>query len=109
MILRFREIDRDSFDDIKAGRKKIETRAATKKYADIKAGDKIKIVCGKDSIEKKVKKVTIFKSIPSMLRKYKPDKINPKAKTKEELEKMYCSFPNYQEKIKEHGIIAMEL
>ena len=109
MILRFREIDRDGFNDIKTGKKKVETRAATKKYVGIKAGDMVKIVCGKDSVEKKVKKVTIFKSIPDMLKKYKPNKINSKTETKEELEKMYHSFPDYKEKIKEHGIIAMEL
>ena len=109
MILRFRAVDRDGFNDIKAGRKKIETRAATKKYVEIKAGDILKIVCGKDYLEKKVKKVTIFKSIPDMLKKYRPNKINPKTKTEEELTKMYYSYPNYKEKIKEHGIIAMEL
>ena len=109
MILRFRAVDRDGFNDIKAGRKKIETRAATKKYVDIKSGDIVKIVCGKDSIEKKVKKVTIFKSIQDMLRRYKPNEINLKAESEEELMKMYNNFLNYREKIKEHGIIAMEL
>lgn len=107
--LGFREENRDIFEAIRDSRKKVETRAATKRYQKIESGDLIKFICGKDYFEKKVKKVRLFKNIPKLLKKFKPDQINPKCKTKEELTKMYYSFPNYKEKIKKYGLIAFEL
>jgi ASC-1-like (ASCH) protein len=54
--LRFREVDRGIFEDVLKSEKKIETRAATKKFLNIKPGDTIRCVCGKDRLEKRVKK-----------------------------------------------------
>lgn len=107
--LRFRAVNRDIFEAIRSGRKKIETRAATARYRNIKAGDALRFVCGKDSFEKGAKKVQIFKSISLLLRKYQSQDINPFVKSDVELQKMYYSYPNYREKIKQFGIIAIEL
>lgn len=52
--LRFRAANKDIFLDIKSGKKTVETRAATVKYQDIKDGDLIILVCGKDRFEKTV-------------------------------------------------------
>lgn len=109
MILKFNKINRDMFLMIRNGQKTIETRAATKKYRDIKTGDQIIFVCGKEKFIKKVKIVRIYKSISSLIRKYKPIQIVPTIKTSKELEKVYLSFPNYKEKIKKYGLIALEL
>lgn len=108
-ILRFREVNKDTFEAVKKWTKRVETRAATKKYIEIKTGDILQFVCGKDKFEKKVKKAKIFKSITSMLRKYRIKDINPFLKTKAELREKYYSFPGYEEKIKKHGLIAFEL
>lgn len=107
--LRFREVDRDIFDFVLSGEKKVETRAATKKFLNIESGDTIRCVCGKDRLEKKVKKVKIFKSVESLLKEYRPKEINPKALSRADLEKMYDSFPDYREKIKKCGLIVFEL
>lgn len=107
--LRFREVNRDIFDAIRSGRKRIETRAATVRYQKIKKGDRVILVCGKDLFEKHVEDVQIFKSIDSLLKKYKVWEINPNVKTEEELRKLYYSFPGYREKIQKHGLIAIEL
>lgn len=107
--LRFKEVDRGIFEDVLEGKKRIETRAATKKFLNIKPGNIIRCVCGKDRLEKKVKKVKTFKSINSLLKEYKPKEINPKALSKSDLEKMYNSFPSYRKKIKKHGLIVFEL
>ena len=109
ILLRFRAVNRDIFEAIQDGRKKVETRAATTRYRDIKAGDALRFVCGKDSFEKKAKKVQIFRSIPLLLQEYRADEINPFVKSEGELQKMYFSYPNYREKIKQFGIIAIEL
>lgn len=107
--MRFRAVNKDTFEAIKSGRKKVETRAATKRYADIKVGDIIIFICGKNSFQRKVKKVQIFETITAMLRKYKMKDINPFAKTEKEFRETYYSYSGYREKIKKHGLVAMEL
>lgn len=107
--LKFRAVNRDTFEAIKNGAKKIETRAATKRFKDIKAGDKVKLICGKDKFEKEVKKSQMYKTITAILRKYKPSEINPKCSTSKELREMYYSFPDYRKKIRKFGLIALEL
>lgn len=109
IILRFRESDRAIFEAVCNHKKKVETRAATSKFAEIKAGDSIILICGKDRLEKQVKKAKIFKTISAMLKEYSFKDINPLIDSVEELEKMYNSFPGYREKIKKFGLIALEL
>ena len=108
-ILKFRAVDRDIFKMIINGGKKIETRAATERYRDIKAGDIIILVCGDKRVNKKVKKVGLFESIVAVLKKYKPEAINPNIHTAQEAKAMWYSFPGYKEKIKKYGLIAIEL
>ncbi|MDP3697763.1 MAG: hypothetical protein Q8R55_07190 [Candidatus Taylorbacteria bacterium] len=107
--LRFRQTNKDVFTAIKIGKKKVETRAGSPRYFDIKEGDILVFVCGKNKFEKKVKKVRKFKSISALHKIYKPVEINPKTTTIAESEKMYHSFPGYKEKIKKYGLIALEL
>lgn len=109
IILRFRAVNRDIFLAIKNNKKKIETRAASKKFRAIKIGDKIILICGKEKIERYAKKIKVFKTIKALLRKYKPRQINPKTFSEKEITKMYYNFPGYKEKIKKYGLIAMEL
>lgn len=107
--LRFRAVNQDIFLDIKSGKKTVETRAATEKYKDIKEGDLIVLVCGKDRFGKTVKKATIFKSIKPLVKAYPIKKIMPHISTEKELQRAYYSYPNYKEKIKKFGLIALEL
>jgi ASC-1-like (ASCH) protein len=108
ITLRFREIDRDIFETILSGDKKAEIRAASPKFANLKKGDKILLVCVDDQAEKTIKTIEHFKSIDQLLLKYQPQDINPKISTREELIKMYHNFPDYEEKIKKYGLMAME-
>lgn len=107
--LRFSQMNYDIFRAIKSGKKRIETRAATPKNLLIKQGHILRLVCGDKEFKKDVLRVRIFKTIELLLLKYKPEEIHPKIKTKEELTKLYYSFPNYKEKIKKNGIVAFEL
>jgi ASC-1-like (ASCH) protein len=102
------KLNKDIFDAIRDGSKKVETRAATVKYKKLQAGDKVSFSCAGDSIEKQIRKINHFDSIDMLLKKYKPQDINPKLKTKEEIINMYHSFPGYKEKIEKEGIIAIE-
>ncbi len=108
-ILRVAEINKDTFDYIKSGKKKIETRAGSIKYRKIKEGDIIVLCCGGKKLEKKVKKVSHFKSIDAILKRWKPNQINPATKTKAEAIKAWHSYPGYEEKIKKYGLIAFEI
>ncbi len=109
IILRFRGVDNDGFDEIKNGLKTVETRAATTRYRDIKKGDIIIIVCGKQRITKQVKRARHFKTIENMLKAIPLKKIMPSIKSVIEARKVYYSYPGYKEKIKEFGLIAWEL
>lgn len=107
--LKVRASDKDIFDALASGQKKIETRARTEKYKNIKAGDFVIFACGAKRIKKRVKKVECFRSIAAILKKYKPKDINPKIKTAKEAVEMWHSFPGYNVKIKRCGLIAMQL
>lgn len=108
-VLRFRAVNQDIFEAIRNGKKKIETRAATKRYKSIRAGDTIRFLCEGREFKKRVRKVMIFKSITSLLKKYRPKQVNPRTATEKELRKVYYSFPAYREKLKKCGLIAIEL
>ncbi|MEK7654269.1 MAG: hypothetical protein AAB345_03220 [Patescibacteria group bacterium] len=108
-ILKFRAVNQDTFEAIRDGKKKVETRAFTVKYRNIKAGDELTFSCGKDKFSRKIRTVKVFKSITALLKKYKPRQIHPKMKTAEELTALYHSFPGYEQKIKKFGLLAMEL
>jgi|SRR3989338_4368051 len=107
--LRFRQVNRNIFDAIRDGKKKVETRAHTARYQHSKRGDTLVFVCGRERFKRRVKRALRFKSINAMLRVYKAHNINPFVSSKKELEKIYGSFPGYKEKIKKFGLIAMEL
>lgn len=107
--LKFREVNRDIYEAILRGDKKVETRAATPKFLDLKPGDILKIACGKDYFEKVAKRVRIFKTIENLLEEYSVPEINPAMNSIEEIKQMYYSFPEYEEKINNYGIIAIEL
>ena len=104
-----RAVDRAIFQAIKTGRKKIETRAPTAKFRKIKTGDTVIFVCGREKFKRKVKSARVFKSIAALLRCYRVRQINPAIASAKELTKMYYSFPNYKEKIKKFGLIALKL
>ena len=108
MKLVFNSINKDIFLMLQDGRKKIETRAATIKYKKLKIGDDIIFSCGGESFDRKIKKITYLDSIKSLLEIYNPEDINPAIKEKDELVAMYHSFPGYEEKIKNNGIVALE-
>ena len=109
MVFKFRAVNRDIFEAIREGKKKIETRARTEKFVTIRSGDMVTCICGEDSFEKRIKAVKSFKTIAEMLKEYAVREINPRVQSTRELEEMYDSFPGYSEKIQQYGLIAFEL
>ena len=108
-ILPIRQTDRATYNLIKSGEKRVETRAASPRYKDIKDGDIVVFKCGNDSFERIEKKARKFNNVDKILDHYDVKDINPGVNTVEELKLMYNSYPNYAEKLKKYGIIAFEL
>ena len=105
----FAQINKDIFEAIRDGKKKVETRAGTVKYQKIKVGDVIVLSCAGEKFEKKIKKIRHFSGIEEILKVYKPEEINPKTHSEEEAAQMYHSFPGYKEKIELFGLFAFEV
>lgn len=108
-ILKFREQNRDIFEAIRTGKKKIETRAATPKYRAIRVGDTVELVCGDERFTKTIGSVELFKTVDALTKTYAPRDINSSVRTNEELAAMYLSFPGYKEKLQQYGIVAWKL
>ncbi|MEK9152290.1 MAG: hypothetical protein AAB692_02895 [Patescibacteria group bacterium] len=108
-VFRFREENRDIFEMIRSGKKRIETRAASPKYIDIQAGDQAVLVCGPDRFLKRIRAVRHFRTVAAMLKVYGVRKISPRIASAAALHKVYAGFPGYKEKIRAHGILAFEL
>lgn len=107
-VLRFRANDK-SFEKIIDNRKTVETRAATDKYKKVKVGDRLVIVCGKNRLEKEVKKVEHFKSIEAMIKKIPFRKVMPSVSSVAEMKKVYEGYTGYKEKLKKFGLVAWTL
>lgn len=108
-VLRFRAVDKRNFDALCDGRKAVETRAATKRYRGIQAGDQVKVTCGKESVKKEVVAVEIFPSIEAMAEAIPFKNIMPYAETLDEVRNEYYGYPGYKEKIAEYGLVALTL
>ncbi len=107
--LKLRSTDKEIFEAIKSGRKKVETRAATVRNVKMQAGDEVLFVCGKQSLKKSITKATKYRTIKAMLKDYEVKQIAPDLKTENELRDMYFAWPSYRDKIKQFGLIALEL
>lgn len=109
MRLVFAKENKDIFEAVRNGVKKVETRAATKKYLRIQKGDIVDFSCEGVTFSKEVIEVKVFSSVKELLKVYAPKDINPKLSTENEVTEMYASFPGYLEKIKEFGLVALLL
>ena|ERR1700722_2085708 len=108
-ILRFHVRDKKNFFEIKDGLKVVETRAASPKYREVNRGDVLVIVCGKHRLEKRIKRVRIFKSIGAMVKVIPRQKIMPSVESMREMRQVYYGYLNYREKLKKYGVIAFDI
>lgn len=105
----FEEVDRHNFEDVRNGVKTIETRAATEKYQAVQVGDEITLQCGADTITKKVTKKFTWPTIEAMFEEVPLKRVMPDLDTIDQVRARYNSYPNYTEKLKQHGIVGFEL
>ena len=107
-ILRFRKADRADFLLLRRGIKRVETRAATPRYAKIAAGDAVQVRCGDEQTTKRVREVRRFRSIGALLRAIPHRDIMPRAASSADVRRAYAGYGN-AEKIRRHGILAFIL
>lgn len=105
----FREVDRINYERVRSGVKSIETRAATVKYQPIKAGDTLTFACGKDTFTKTITKVHHWPSVDAMLKDIPLKSVMPELEMPEQAKKVYASYPGYEEKIRQHGLLGFEM
>lgn len=106
--VRFREVDKARFEEVRSGKKLYETRAATVKYASIQEGDVMKFVCGNESFEKKIGQKFHFKTVDELFEVLPLKKVMPDIDSVEDAKARYATYPDYPAKIKEHGLFAFE-
>jgi ASC-1-like (ASCH) protein len=107
--LKFRAVDKVNFENVRSGIKSIETRAATVRYQPIEVGDELVFSCDGDSFSKKVAKKYHWPSIDAMVKEIDFKKVMPKVDSVEEMRKRYASYPDYEQKIEEFGLLGFEL
>ncbi len=109
IALRFRSVDKENFNALREGNKKIETRAASPRYQSIEVGDMLVIACGGEKLEKMVQKVAHVRSVDELLEQFALADIFPYAKDTAEAKATYDSYPGYREKIATYGLLAFVL
>jgi len=107
--LEFRLQDKGHFEAIKRRLKTVETRAASEKYCDIKPGDSVSFRCSTEEVVMKVQAVEHYSSIEKLLDEIPIDRLMPGLTTLEEVKKAYRGYPGYEQKIAQHGLIALFL
>lgn len=107
--LRFRAVDKDNFDEVRTGVKSIETRAGTVKYQPMEVGDTLTFVCGDEKLVKKITKRYHWSSVDAMVAEINFKKVMPNVGSVVEMKKVYSSYPDYDQKIREHGLLGFEL
>lgn len=108
-ILRIRASDKDIFDDLKSGRKSIETRARTKLYEPLTKGDTLTFVCGGKKLRKTITKVYRWRGVNALYREIPFKKVLPRVGSVEEAKRAHLAFPGYAEKIRASGLVGFKL
>lgn len=107
--LRFRAVDKKNFEEVRNGIKSVETRAGTIKYQPVEVDDTLTFLCGKDRCIKKIVRKFRWSSIDAMVKEIDFKRIMPSVKSVDEMKKIYASYPDYEKKIKEYGLLGFEL
>ena len=103
---RIRKADKGILEDLKSGRKSIETRAATRKFQSLAAGDTLTFVCGDERVTLRVRKVYRWKSVDAMARAISYKNVMPRAASLREVKAAYASWPRNEENIRKHGLLG---
>lgn len=100
------------FTQIRSGKKTVEGRTCTLKYAHLQEGDLLQIVDSQDeskSVLATITKLTRYLSFYSMLQAEGIENCLPGILSLEEGVKIYRSFPNYEKQEADYGVLAIKI
>lgn len=113
-VLGIRAKNRIIFNQIKSGKKKVETRAlgftkTGKNFGSVQGGDTLLFMCGKSRLRKKVKKIKKFRTVEEFFKKVNQKLVWPhlSVRTLENIKRQYYVYPGYRERIRQHGLVAL--
>ncbi|MEV0629517.1 ASCH domain-containing protein [Nonomuraea wenchangensis] len=106
--VRAREMNlyRRYFDLVAAGRKTIEVRVQYPNLRNLKAGDHIRFVCGRDDALTRVKRVSRYTSFEEMLDAEGPANVNPDSPREQQLANIRRIYGPEKEGL---GVLAIEI
>lgn len=96
-------------DPIRRGVKTIEGRINSGAPAKFKAGDTLRLYSGSNSVKSTIAKIEKFDSFRAMLEATGFKKCIPEARDLEAAVKVYDSIQGYNERAKQHGVLAIHL
>lgn len=106
--VRAREMNlyRRYFDLVAAGRKTIEVRVQYPNLRNLRAGDHIRFVCGREDVLTKVKRVSRYSSFEEMLDTEGPSNVNPDSPREQQLANIRRIYGPEKEAL---GVLAIEI
>lgn len=101
---------KEYIDQIRSGKKTVESRINTGAILNYKPGDKIRFFCSsKESVECIIKRIETFDNFKDMLRECGTENCFPKNINIYEAEQIYDAIPGYAEKSKRFGVVAIHI
>jgi ASC-1-like (ASCH) protein len=94
------------FDMVAAGRKTIEVRVQYPNLRNLRAGDYIRFVCGRNDALTRVKRVARYASFEEMLDAEGPDRVNPDSPRDQQLANIRRIYGPEKEAL---GVLAIEI
>ncbi|MGW5681430.1 ASCH domain-containing protein [Nonomuraea sp. NPDC003754] len=103
-----REMDlyRHYFDLVASGRKTVEVRVRCPNLSTLKAGDRIRFVCGDDDAVTMVRRVACYASFEEMFAAEGPERVNPDSPLAEQLADVRRIYGPEKEAL---GVLAIEI
>lgn len=95
------------FSEIKHGRKTVEGRKLSSKYANLKPDQIVRFYCGDDSFEVKIVKVVLYKSLEEYLLVEGVEKVLPGIVSVEDAVNVYLQYNSREELEKAGGFLAI--
>lgn len=96
-------------DPIRRGAKTVEGRINSGAPAKFKAGETLRLFSGNNSVTSTIAKIEKFASFRAMLEATGFQNCIPEARDLEAAVKVYDSIPGYNERAKQHGVLAIHL
>src|ERR1022692_1078254 len=94
------------FDMVATGRKTIEVRVQYPNLRNLRAGDHIRFVCGRDDALTRVRRVARYTSFEEMLDAEGPDRVNPDSPRDQQLANIRRIYGPEKEAL---GVLAIEI